>query len=466
MNLRGASIAFVVALVVATPARAVPPVSSGPDGITRLSRGGEPGAHYMAARIRGDRVYASVGGNPGLKTFDISDPTNPVLFPLIPSHPSWRTWIRADTLLSFNHHEGVQVFDISGGAPVHLHDWNPLDPAVAYEGGVLVGSKVYCAALHAGIEVLDLGLAGLSYDTTITLAEQACWDIEVAGNLLLVANGRFGLSVLDLAGQPTEVASLALPGLANDVEVDGDIAYVALGPDGIAAVDISSPASPVLLDLEPSAGTAWSMTRHGNSLFVGAWTCLEEWDVSNPSDLQLVGWEQTRYWALGAGAGTTTSSGDLVVVGDWIGIEVLEATPDAGPDIEVVPDRIDLGVVPGTAQATFEVRNTGGATLDVSAIIGPGLFAVAPAAFSVPPGQAQVVTLTGTGPGSAVGTLSIVSNDPDETIFDVGATMNNSTFPQIGSPAPFFNLLGTDGQFHTPASYQGRVVFLEFAAAW
>ena len=80
--------------------------------------------------------------------------------------------------------------------------------------------------------------------------------------------------------------------------------------------------------------------------------------------------------------------------------------------------------------------------------------------------DAQVVTLTGTGPGSAVGTLSIVSNDPDEPIFDVGATMNNSTFPQLGSPAPYFNLLGTDGQFHTPASYQGKVVLLEFAAAW
>jgi len=43
---------------------------------------------------------------------------------------------------------------------------------------------------------------------------------------------------------------------------------------------------------------------------------------------------------------------------------------------------------------------------------------------------------------------------------------NAATFPQVGSEAPDFTLLGTDGQPHTLSDYRGRVIYLEFGAAW
>jgi peroxiredoxin len=64
------------------------------------------------------------------------------------------------------------------------------------------------------------------------------------------------------------------------------------------------------------------------------------------------------------------------------------------------------------------------------------------------------------------GDITYYTNDPDEPSKMQEVYKNNTSFPQVGSPAPDFTLLGSDSNYHTLSSYQGKVVFLEFGGAW
>lgn len=91
------------------------------------------------------------------------------------------------------------------------------------------------------------------------------------------------------------------------------------------------------------------------------------------------------------------------------------------PPPEMAPTQSTLvfgnATLGGSAQQTFDVTNTGGATLVVSRIesTNPNVFAASPNAFSLDRGQTQTVTLTfaPSGPGFFGGALSIVSNAAD-----------------------------------------------------
>ncbi len=135
------------------------------------------------------------------------------------------------------------MYDISSPTPALLASYDPPAPVVAFEGGVRAGGSLYVAAHQEGVYVLDIG-PGLSFDSQIALSESAAWDIALHTDHLLVANGRHGLSIVDISGAPIEIATLALPGLANDIEVKNSTAYLTLAAHGVAAVDISNPANP------------------------------------------------------------------------------------------------------------------------------------------------------------------------------------------------------------------------------
>lgn len=180
----------------------------------------------------GDYAYASVGLGSGLQSYDISDPTNPIRVGAL-GFKGWRAWAQGDTIFSFCHDNGVQLFDISGGAAALLDGYDPSEPLIHYEGGVCVGDYLFVAAHQEGIHILDIGSESTSFLTSITLADNACWNVTKSGSYLLVANGRFGLSVVDLLTL-SEVATLPLPGLTSDIESSGQTVFLSLLAEGIA----------------------------------------------------------------------------------------------------------------------------------------------------------------------------------------------------------------------------------------
>jgi hypothetical protein len=435
------------------------------DNLEYLGSTTPPGLpHRMDCEIVGDRAYLSVAtSSSGLEVYDISDPADPVrIFAGGPS--SWRSQAFGDTLLaSFCRTDGVTLFDISGSIPVQLGQYNPPGAAEALEGGDLAGDILYCAAHQNGIYAIDVSNPANPQKTgEYDPGDMYAWNLVYSAPYLFVANGRFGLSVIDTQGSLQEVATLALPGCANDVNLDGDILAVSLAVDGIATVDVSDPLNPFLRDLAPTGGCLWGAGVAGHLVAAGSWYLMETFDISNPDDIVRTGWDNTFYWAHGA----DVRSDSLIGAAAWSPMLCYSTGEDPGADIDVEPQLLDFGPVSGSRDTTVVVMNTGSGTLDVGSISMPSGFTATPGTFSLAPGTSQAVTVTATGSTTTSGYITYNSNDPDEPARTQEVYRNSSSFPQYGSLAPDFTLEGTDGIMHTLSDYRGRVIYLEFGGAW
>ena len=434
------------------------------DNLTFLGHNEQNPAHIMDVEIVGNRAYIANGLGSGLEAYDISNPVNPQR--VYTSGPSaWRCSAAGDTLLFvFCRRSGVTIWDIAGpGNPAFLGQYNPPGNLETLEGGVLIDNTLYCAVHQNGIFAIDVSDLAVPYKIDeFLLDSNATWNVVVRDSFLIVANGRFGLSVVGLEGGMHDVAGLPLPGLANDINITGNIAAVSLGDDGFATVDISDPFSPVLLDTVATEGCVWGAGITDELLISGSWRVMELFDISNPYDIERIGWDNTKTWAHGA----DVRDDSLIVVADWRGMSCYEIGPDPNPDIDVYPQVIDFGPVSSTRDTTVIVRNTGASTLSVSSVSAPSGMTANPNVFSVQPGDSVFVTVTAGGSGSVYGNITYHTNDPDETNKVQEVYKNNSSFPQVGSPAPDFTLFGSDNNYHTLSSYQGKVVFLEFGGAW
>jgi hypothetical protein len=437
---------------------------AGVDNLNFLGHNEQNPFHVMDVEVVGNRAYIANGLGSGLEVYDISNPVNPQR--IFTSGPSaWRCSAAGDTLLFvFCRRSGVTIWDIAGpGSPAFLGQYNPPGNLEALEGGVLIGNILYCAAHQNGIYAIDVSnLAVPSKIDEFLLDSNATWNVVVRDSFLIVANGRFGLSVVGLEGGMHYVASLPLPGLANDINITGNVAAVSLGDDGLATVDISDPPNLALLDTITTEGCVWGAGTKDGLVISGSWRVMELFEISNPYNIERVGWDNTKTWAHGA----DIRDDSLIVVADWRGMSCYEIGPDPNPDIDVYPQVIDFGSVSSIRDTTVIVRNSGALTLSVSSVSAPSGIVVNPNVFSVQPGDSVFVTVTANGSGSVYGDLVYSTNDPDESSKTQEVYKNNNSFPQVGSPAPDFTLFGSDDNYHALSSYQGKVVFLEFGGAW
>jgi hypothetical protein len=422
-------------------------------------------AHQMDAEIVGNRAFIANGFSQGLESYDVSNPTGPVRTWMSNGPNSWRCSSSGDTwLFDFCRREGVVLFDISGsGDPVRLGQYDPSGNREALEGGVLVGSTLYCAVHQNGIYAVDFTNPSSPQKVgALSLAPAGAWNVEARDSFLFVANGREGLAVAGLAGGLHEVARLELPGTANDIVLDGSVAVLSLGVAGLATVDVADPYNPVLLDTIGTAGCAWGIGIAGHLVVCGSWRVLELFDVSNPAGIVRAGWDNTYVWAHGA----DVRDDSLIAVADWQGMSCYRVGADAGADIDVAPEILDFGSVPGQSDSTVVVRNTGAGALNVTSAVAPSGFTLDPDVFTVAAGDSQAVTVTATRTNGVRGLVTFNCNDPDEPARTIEVYMNNPAFPQSGSVAPDFNLRGTDGLWHSLSAERGKVVYLDFGASW
>ncbi len=444
-----------------------PRAQDGIDGLRLLGRNESEFAHVMDFHVVGNHAYASIGLGLGLDTYDISDPANPVRVGLT-GRQAWRAYASGDTLFSFCHAFGVQMFDISAGVPVLINEYNPPWAEISFEDGARVGDLLYVAAHQDGIHILGLTTPNAPYPLSkFSLSENACWAVTTRAGFLFIANGRFGLSVVDLSG-PTEVASLILPGHASDISLsaDGTIAFMALAANGVAAVDITDPTDPVVVELAATMGNVFTIGRTGTILAAGSYPYAERFDVSDPTNIFRSGWDATKVYAMGADAGVTENGDTVIVVADWRGMGVYAPEDDPAGDIDVFPTRLDFGAVATQRDTIIQVRNTGAGPLEITDIQTPAEIAANPSTFVLAAGETEDVTITTTGTGGTWGRIFYYSDDPDEPISQQFVYKNNTHFPQIGSLAPDFTMQGTDHQAHTLSDYRGQVVYLEFGANW
>ena len=232
--------------------------------------------HLMDVEVAGTKAYVSVGFSQGLETYNISDPFNPQRLSF-GGNPNWRAKAYGDTFFTFCRENGLNIFNISGATNL-IGACPSGGPSIFFEGGAIAGNDLYVAAHQNGIVRVNIGSLTNPYVVSaFQLTNNACWNLETYGEYLMIVNGRFGLSVVDITPNLNEVATLELPGLANDIVIDGDAAVISLGVSGIATVDISDPLNPELLDIHSTMGCAWGMGIEDHLVAVGSW---RRWNYS------------------------------------------------------------------------------------------------------------------------------------------------------------------------------------------
>lgn len=109
---------------------------------------------------------------------------------------------------------------------------------------------------------------------------------------------------------------------------------------------------------------------------------------------------------------------------------------EGGPDIEVYPDSVDLGVVCGSRDQPITISNVGTDTLELYEIALSGddwAITGEPELTSLEPDEDTTVILEGT---DGVATLSVRSNDPDEGTVDVPLSMDGDMAPSVSITSP------------------------------
>jgi hypothetical protein len=252
-----------------------------------------------------------------------------------------------------------------------------------------------------------------------------------------------------------------------DVELRGDLAVVAMGSAGVALIDVSEPAAPVTIGTYDTSGLAMGLGVDGDLLYVADWDDIEVLDIGDPTQPVLVGREVTPVRAMGL-----TAADGLIHLADWARYRIYRHGPTTRGDISA-PRAVEFGDVPDGAaiDTTITIANTGGGPLTVTEVLSfdPLFEVLPPASFVVPPSGSHDLTIRyhNTNPGYDVTVLRISSDDTDEPLRLLPVTGEPDPHDlDLGEPAPLFSLYDLDGVLHRLRQYRGRVVVLAFFANW
>jgi hypothetical protein len=422
--------------------------------------------------IVGDRAY--VCNVAGLAILDISNPAVPQHLGSYPPPPSnfdrfYRATVAGNWVFGGGRNELLKIIDISD-------ETNPTlgivhgEPGMSYEGCAISGDILYAARHADGLETLDVANPAAPVVLHELDALESCWDVAVRGGYAFVADGADGMAVLDLSdpAAPVHLYSLPTSSAAMDIELSGDLALLACGSAGVEIFDIADPLAAAWVGNYDSSGLAIHLDTVGDLLFIADWDDVEVADISVPESPSPAGWERTPVRAMGLAA-----VGDLVYVADWARLMVYDYGPTGSGDIHVPLRGFEFGDVPvgETADTTFTVFNSGGATLQVTDVrtFNPNFVVQPPTSFAIPAGDSHLVGLSFThaAPGFDGTFLRIDSDDPDESqlSFPVAGD-DNPDYLNTGEAAPEFTLLDMAGASHTLSDYLGQVVVLSFFANW
>lgn len=305
----------------------------------------------VAIDIAGNFAYVADGPPPdgGLKIFDVSDPTLPVLVggAVLPERaadvvvdPPFAYVVDWQPLDSFG---GLHVFDVSDPTlPMHVQ----FLPTRGDSMGVDIdGEFAYLAGGFLGFSLDDISRPGRGFEIRdITEAPDFTTDLTVSNNVAYVGNGFIGLRTIDISFPlfPIELARLDTPGFASRVAVHGKLAAIADGAEGVAVVDIADPANPVLLASIPVDDFASDVTIAGTLMFVADGLAgVKIFDVQNPALPVLLTTVDTPGEANGVRV-----DGDVVYVADGsAGLQIIRLCGEPQPTIDwrTVPTTVPSG---------------------------------------------------------------------------------------------------------------------------
>ena len=205
--------------------------------------------------------------------------------------------------------EAVDITDPTMPASLGQLDFGPGELAftVAVEG-----DHAYVGKRGSGWSVVDVSDPTMMVEVASDDNDDA-EDVAVVGTTFFVIDGN-GIRTYDVT-DPTMPAELSptvvLPGASNQLEIAGDLALIAASGGGLIAVDIADPSTPTELSAFDTSANATHVVADGTTAYVGHADGVNIVDVSDASmPAELGFFERERAHAL-AIDGTT-----LYVLGD------------------------------------------------------------------------------------------------------------------------------------------------------
>ncbi len=157
------------------------------------------------------------------------------------------------------------------------------------QGILATGDYLYVASASRGLETYSLAdprspLLLMTTPTAGAESDVGLLNILTVGNVLVVGDGRAGLTLFDLGTPAAPVASGSIVGadtIGAMVPGDGHV-FACDGTYALWSVDITNPASPTYesYDLAPDVGGCYGITILGNKLFVAGSVGLGVYDVT------------------------------------------------------------------------------------------------------------------------------------------------------------------------------------------
>jgi peroxiredoxin len=330
------------------------------------------------------------------------------------------------------------------------------------------GTTIWAALGADGVKAVAAGGGTPAAFGTVTVAR----GVALAGDRLVVAAGAEGLVVLGDGG--AAVATVATETPVHGVVADGDRAIALRGANGWDLVDLG--AQPELVGSVVTGGISLhAVFIDGGALVVDGWAVTRfALDGGAP---EAIGVEQRRDVGKLTGTwlrGIAEVDDGFVVVDDDAVIPLAVRDEADAPNIAVEVPSFGVSAEPGeTAEAAYFVRNTGTEDLLVGGVDVDGDFAAelqsdvldedseCDGYFVVPPGGTALVNLEfEAGDEATEGTLTILSNDPDEPRLEIPLDGNRERLRE-GDEAVDFTALTLAGDLFRLSDHEGKVVFLK-----
>lgn len=291
------------------------------DPAAPVIRGGTSFDGYDIA-VDGETAYLATQN--GLAILDAADPATPVIRGEFLVRGPGESMALSGGLVYLGGYE-ISALDVTDPAlPVLVARYDL--PGFGARDMVVRNGLAYLAAGPEGLQIVDLSSPGTAAPEGKFAATGTPREVALSGDLALVAGGEGGLFVFDVrTREATLLASIDTPGFAENVVVSGSRAYVADGFFGVAVIDLADPSRPVLENSLETPGYAYSLEREGELIFLADATTFRIIDISVPGAPVLRG----RVLARGAALDVASSNGRAFFA-DSQGVRIFDVSdPDA-----------------------------------------------------------------------------------------------------------------------------------------
>ncbi len=239
--------------------------------------------------VADDYAFVTLGGENGLRIFDISDPANLSLVKSVEIPGSTvGIYLYDSKAYVAGWNQGLSIVDFSDVSNADivgfLDSYGNVIKADFY-GEILVTAS---SGWQTGNGIFHVGKHGLGnwyHDIfRYKLDGPAATDLVIDGNFAFVTDIYNGFDIIDLSipDDIFRVGRYISDGVFTDIAINGDYAYLADDESGIHIVNLENIAAPRLAGLLDFGEGVIAMTVSGGMLYIGSADLISAYDLTDP----------------------------------------------------------------------------------------------------------------------------------------------------------------------------------------